>query len=81
MSKINVHEAKVHLSRYLDRAAKGEIVTICRRNVPVAELRPVVRPDVRPRPVGLAKGSFTVPESFFEPLPDDVVAAFEGPGH
>lgn len=30
------------------------------------------------RPIGLAKGQFTVPPSFFEPLPDDLLRAFEG---
>lgn len=80
MLKVNVHEAKAHLSRYLEAVEKGETVVICNRNVPVAELRAVARPPRRPRPVGLAKGSFEVPASFFEPLPDDLVATFRGDG-
>ena len=51
---------------------------ICRRNVPVAELRPLPRPRRRKRPIGLARGTFEVPEAFFEPPPEDVVAGFEG---
>lgn len=32
----------------------------------------------KPRPIGLAKGLFAVPDTFFEPLPDDLMRAFEG---
>jgi hypothetical protein len=52
-------------------------VVICRRNVPAAELRPVPKPRRTRRPIGLVPG-FTVPASFFEPLPEDLVTAFEG---
>jgi len=77
MKKVNLYEAKVHLSALVDRVAEGETVLICRRNVPAAELRPVPKPRRTRRPVGLVAG-FTVPPSFFEPLPDDLVATFEG---
>lgn len=78
MLKVNVHQAKTNLSRYLEAAAKGETVIICNRNVPVAELRGLPSVMQGPRPIGLARGSFEVPESFFDPLPDDVLRAFEG---
>ena len=77
MKKVNLYEAKAHLSALVDRVAEGETVVICRRNVPAAELRPVPKPRRNRRPIGLVP-DFTVPPSFFEPLPDDVVAAFEG---
>ncbi|HUG54122.1 MAG TPA: type II toxin-antitoxin system prevent-host-death family antitoxin [Vicinamibacteria bacterium] len=77
MKKVNLHEAKAQLSALLDRVEEGETVLICRRNVPTAELRPVHRPRRTRRPVGLLSG-FTVPASFFAPLPEDLVAAFEG---
>jgi prevent-host-death family protein len=80
MLKLNIHEAKTHLSRYLERVERGETVVICRRNVPIAELRPVTPVPQAPRPVGLAKGQFVVPDAFFEPLPPEVVVAFEGSG-
>lgn len=41
MQAINVHEAKTHLSSYLAEVEQGERVVICRRNKPIAELRPV----------------------------------------
>ena len=78
MIKINIHEAKTHLSRYLARLAKGETIVLCNRNVPVAEIRPLPARRTAKRPVGLARDSFTVSPAFFEPLPADLVAAFSG---
>ena len=77
MKKVNIYEAKTHFSALVDRVAEGETIQICRRNVPAAELRPVPKPRRTRRPIGLLPG-FTVPPAFFEPLPDDLVAAFEG---
>ena len=67
MIRVNVHEVKAKLSEFLSRIEAGEVVMICRRNVPVAELRAVPSPLKRERPRGLAKGTFKVPGSFFEP--------------
>jgi antitoxin (DNA-binding transcriptional repressor) of toxin-antitoxin stability system len=75
MKRVNVHEAKATLSALIDEAAAGEAVVICRRNVPVAELRRLPVPGERPRPIGRAQG-FRVPPAFFEPLPEEIVAAF-----
>jgi antitoxin (DNA-binding transcriptional repressor) of toxin-antitoxin stability system len=80
MIRINVHEAKARLSEYLARAEAGETVVICRRNVPVAELRAAPRPAESPRPFGLARGLFEVPDGFFDPLPEGVLRAFRGEG-
>ena len=76
--RINIHEAKANLSRYIEATERGETVIICNRNVPVAELRPVARACSEPRPLGLAQGTFVVPGDFFEPLAEEVVAAFRG---
>jgi antitoxin (DNA-binding transcriptional repressor) of toxin-antitoxin stability system len=78
MIRLNIHEAKTHLSRYLKRLAEGETIVLCLRNVPVAEILPLPAPQTEPRPIGLARGRFAVPPSFFEPLPDQVLDAFEG---
>lgn len=82
MSKlVNLHEAKAHLSELLDRVEAGETVVICRRNKPVAELKPVPPSGlVEPRPIGLAKGTGRVLPSFFEPLDEELLALFEGRG-
>lgn len=78
MVTLNVHEAKTHLSRYLSRLTDGEKIILCKRNVPIAEILPLKRARTQPRPVGLAKGRFEVPSTFFEPLPDEMLDAFEG---
>lgn len=77
MKRVNLYEAKAHLSALVDRVAEGESVLICRRNVPAAELRPVPKARRTRRPIGLVPG-FSVPPSFFEPLPADLRDAFEG---
>jgi antitoxin (DNA-binding transcriptional repressor) of toxin-antitoxin stability system len=80
MKMVSVAEAKARLSSLLDQVEDGEPVTITRHNVPVAEIRAVPRPGDRPRPWGLAKGTFDVPDDFDAPLPDEVLDAFEGRG-
>src|SRR3989344_2020638 len=78
MIKLNVHEAKTHLSRYLARLKKGQTILLCRRNTPVAEIRPLPSMPEKPRPIGLAKEKFHVPPSFFEPLPKEIINDFRG---
>lgn len=76
MIRINIHEAKVHLSRYLKRLARGEVVVICKRNVPVAELRPIPPRRATRRRMGLDEGKVTIPPEFYEPLPAELLEAF-----
>ncbi len=78
MIKLNIHEAKTHLSRYLEKLKKGETILLCKRNEPIAEIRPLPEQSNRKRPIGLAKGQLTIPKEFFDPLPDDVIQAFHG---
>ncbi|MDH4194216.1 MAG: type II toxin-antitoxin system prevent-host-death family antitoxin, partial [Nitrospirota bacterium] len=44
MIKLNIHEAKTHLSRYLDKLKKGETIILCKHNEPVAEIRGLPAP-------------------------------------
>lgn len=78
MITINVQEAKTHFSHYLGEVAKGESVILCKRNKPVAEIRPIASKVATKRPIGLAKGTFSVPASFFDELPDETIALFSG---
>ena len=76
MYVVNVHQAKTELSRLLARVEAGEDVVIARRGKPVARLvackAPVKRqPDV-------LKGKIVVPDTFFDPLPEEELAAWEG---
>ena len=50
---------------------------LCRRNTPIAEVRPLPKPLVKERPIG-TDPDLEVPDSFFEPLPDELLRAFEG---
>ncbi|MBI3667102.1 MAG: type II toxin-antitoxin system Phd/YefM family antitoxin [Acidobacteria bacterium] len=78
MIRLNIHEAKTHLSRYLDRLAKGETIILCKRNVPIAEIRPLPPARKARRPIGLDKGKFEIPKKFFDPMPDEWLEAFYG---
>ena len=78
--RLNIHEAKTHLSRVLEDLEPGEVILLCKRNVPIAEIHPVVPRREARRPTGLAAGTFDLPSSFFQPLPDDLLEAFDGGG-
>ncbi len=78
MIKLNVHEAKTHLSRYLEKIIQGETVILCKWNVPIAEIRALTPQRKTRRPIGLAKGQFEVTNDFFEPLPDEMIKSFNG---
>lgn len=78
MIKLNIHEAKTHLSKYLAKLKAGEQILLCKRNQPVAQITAFSEASKHPRPIGLAKGVFTVPRSFFEALPDELLDIFEG---
>ena len=73
-----MHEAETHLSAHVARLKAGDRIILCRRNRPVAEILPLLEPADQPRPVGLGKGLAEVPESFFDPLPEEIVNLFEG---
>ncbi len=70
---INVHEAKTHFSKLLERVALGEEIIIARAGEPVAKLSPLA--PRRARTPGGAEG-LEVPDSFFEPLPADILDTF-----
>jgi len=56
MIKVNIQEAKTHLSRYIDRVEQGDVIIVCRHNQPVAELRAVETALARPaRVAGLLR--------------------------
>jgi antitoxin (DNA-binding transcriptional repressor) of toxin-antitoxin stability system len=76
MIHLNVHEAKTHLSHYLDLLEKGEVIVLCRRNQPIAEIRGLPKKTKGRRPIGKFADLFEVPATFFEPLPEDVLEDF-----
>ena len=70
---VKVQQAKTHLSALLAEVEAGAEIIIERGNVPVARLVPIAAPG--PRPMGFV--AYHVPDSFFEPLPDDELNAWE----
>jgi len=75
MDRVNVHEAKTHLSRLLERVEQGERITIARNGRPVAMLVPL---HAERRTPGRLKGKIRIGRDFDAPLPDDIAAAFGG---
>jgi prevent-host-death family protein len=74
---VNVHQAKTHLSGLLDRAAAGEEVIIAKAGKPVARLTGLDESAGHgPRQPGMFPG-LRVSDSFFEPLPDEELSAWE----
>lgn len=80
MIRLNIHEAKTHLSRYLPRLEAGETIVLCKRNVPIAEIRPLTPRRREPRETGFMAGRFEVGDAFFEPLPEELIRRFAGRG-
>ncbi len=75
LMEVNIHEAKTHLSRLLERVAMGEEVVIAKAGKPVAKLVPLDE-QPRMRVLGSAKGEFTVPDDFNDPLPKEIEDLF-----
>ena len=75
MQTINVHEAKTHLSRLLERVEAGEEIVLARNGKAVARLVPVGR--VARRPGGM-KGRIRIRRDFDAPLPPATARAFRG---
>jgi prevent-host-death family protein len=76
--EVNIHEAKTHLSRLLQRVAAGEEVTIARAGVPVARLVPLEPKKKKIRPLGMDRGRVWVADDFDAPLPDELLKEFYG---
>lgn len=75
MELLNVHQAKTHLSRLLDRAAAGEEIVLGKNGKPVAKLVPLGSAERRP---GRLKGKVRIAADFDAPLPARLRAAFAG---
>ncbi|MDX2222588.1 MAG: type II toxin-antitoxin system Phd/YefM family antitoxin [Rhodospirillaceae bacterium] len=75
---INIHAAKTHLSRLIERVEQGEEVVISRAGRPVAKLVPF-KPTRAPRKLGLYAGQIKIAPDF-DTLPDDMMKAFRGEG-
>ena len=77
MDTVNLYDATTNLSSLVDRAAAGEEIVIAKSGCPMARLVPLERRP-SPRPLGLLAGQVRVGPDFDDPLPDEVMRAFEG---
>jgi prevent-host-death family protein len=69
---VNVHEAKTHFSKLLERAHGGEEIVLAKAGKPYARLVPLE--SAQPRVPGIAEGRLD--ETFFEPLPESELSAW-----
>jgi prevent-host-death family protein len=77
---VNIAVAKAHLPELVERAARGEIIVLARAGKPMARLVPLDDERKALRVPGKGKGRFRMTADFDDPLPDDVLASFEGRG-
>ena len=77
MESVNIYDAKTRLSQLVDKAAAGEDVVVSRNGKPLVRITRLEVPKRRIK-FGLLKGKLTIPADFDAPLPDNVLAGFEG---
>lgn len=76
MTMINIHEAKTHFSKLVDKAMRGEEVIIGKSGTPVVKL--IAIQDKKPKRVpGALKGKIKIADDFDAPLPTDILKEFE----
>jgi prevent-host-death family protein len=64
MVKLNLHEVKAQFSKYIEIVEAGETVVVCKRNEPVAEIRPIAKKQKKAPELGWADGTFRSPKDF-----------------
>jgi prevent-host-death family protein len=74
---VNIYEAKTRLSQLVDKAAAGEDVVVSRHGKPLVRITRLAA-SKRPIRFGVLKGKVSVARDFDEPLPEDMIAGFEG---
>ena len=79
MELVNIHEAKTHLSRLLERVERGEEIVLARAGKPIARLVRFEPPRPK-RTGGQWRGKIWVSPDFDEPLPEEIQKYFEGRG-
>jgi antitoxin (DNA-binding transcriptional repressor) of toxin-antitoxin stability system len=78
METVNIHQAKTNLSLLLLRVELGEEIIIANGDIPIAKLVPFRTSSNRRASLGQDRGRFVLPEDFNDPLPKEILTAFEG---
>ena len=68
MTMFNIHEAKTHFSKLLERVLNGEEIVIAKAGKPVARILPFTAEDTSPRIPGIDKGKVVIMPDFDDPL-------------
>lgn len=76
MHQVSVLEAKSLLNQLIEEACRGEEVIITQDSQPLVRLMALVKPEGQRR-FGSMAGRARVDDAFFEPLPEDELAAWE----
>jgi prevent-host-death family protein len=76
METVTIHTAKTTLSQLLARVEAGEEIILARGKAPIAKLVPFQPPPIK-RQFGAFHGTISVGPEFFEPLPEQELAAWE----
>jgi prevent-host-death family protein len=77
METVNIYDAKTRLSQLVDRAAGGEDVVVSRNGKPLVRITRLIEPKRRVK-FGVLKGKLRIAPDFDAPLPDEILAGFEG---
>ena len=79
MRTVNMHEAKTHLSRLVERAANGEPFVIAKAGKPLVKVVPLDAPTKgKTSRLGFMKGAFRVPDDFDTMMADEIEEMFYG---
>lgn len=80
MPTVNIHEAKTHLSRLVERAARGEIFVIAKAGRPMVKLVPIGSAEpAKPKRLGFLRGVFKVPDDFDKMAGEEIANLFNDP--
>ena len=79
MKQVNIHEAKTHLSRLVEEAARGESFVIAKAGKPMVKVTRLEQETTKPKSrLGFMEGQFTVPEDFDTMMQDEIEKMFYG---
>lgn len=80
MPVVNIHEAKTHLSRLIERVARGETFVIAKAGRPMVKLVPIGSAEpAKPKRLGFLEGAFKVPEDFDRMGEEEIAGLFGDP--
>lgn len=78
ITKLDILEVEANLYKYVAMLRPEDKIILCQGDTPVAEIRRLPGAANEKRPTGLGAGMAEIPDSFFDPLPDELLDLFEG---